>query len=109
MSYIRDEFKGISFSKKCLFIEGNPKPFTPEIFCGKPTYAGSSWCPLHHARVFQNSPFRHLITETENQSKAEVKELEIETTQEVEIKGLEIIETENTGIEEISEIDPVNE
>ena len=35
---------------RCRWVHGEPS--ANALFCGKPTKAGSSWCPEHHARVY---------------------------------------------------------
>lgn len=41
--------------RECGWVLGDPKD-PGRMCCGKPTEGGSSWCPEHHARVFQRPP-----------------------------------------------------
>lgn len=44
-----DDFRG------CRWIEGDPKPLRPGMFCCSPRIEGSSYCVEHHARTFRAS------------------------------------------------------
>jgi hypothetical protein len=36
----------------CRWIAGEPAPLRRDMFCGKPTRPGSSWCDTHHRIAF---------------------------------------------------------
>jgi hypothetical protein len=36
----------------CRWIEGDPSPLRPGMFCGFPVAAGESWCAKHRGVVF---------------------------------------------------------
>jgi hypothetical protein len=41
----------------CRWIEGDPSPLRPGMFCGFPVPSGESWCEKHRGVVFGgNSP-----------------------------------------------------
>jgi hypothetical protein len=41
----------------CRWIEGDPSPLHPGMFCGSPVRSGESWCEKHRGVVFGgNSP-----------------------------------------------------
>jgi hypothetical protein len=37
----------------CRWIEGEPQPLRPGMFCGQPVAAGESWCAAHRNIVFR--------------------------------------------------------
>jgi hypothetical protein len=39
----------------CRWIEGDPSPPRPGMFCGAPVAAGESWCAKHRSVVFGES------------------------------------------------------
>jgi hypothetical protein len=38
----------------CRWIEGEPQPLRPGMFCGLPVAAGESWCAAHRNVVFRD-------------------------------------------------------
>jgi hypothetical protein len=45
----------------CRWIEGDPSPLRPGMFCGSPVRSGESWCEKHRGVVFgQNLPAEFL-------------------------------------------------
>jgi hypothetical protein len=44
----------------CRWIEGDPSPLRPGMFCGFPVAAGESWCARHHGVVFGENLAVHI-------------------------------------------------
>ena len=36
----------------CRWIDGEPSPLRPGMFCGSPVRPGEAWCAVHHGRVW---------------------------------------------------------
>ena len=42
----------------CRWIEGEPSPVRPGMFCGSPVRPGEAWCAAHHGRVWSRGAGR---------------------------------------------------
>jgi hypothetical protein len=49
---VRDGTLSDADFRGCRWIEGDPSPLRPGMFCGCPVAAGESWCARHHGVVF---------------------------------------------------------
>lgn len=46
---------GIEDLRGCRWIEGEPKPLRPGMYCCQPTLPGSAWCREHYKRVWRRT------------------------------------------------------
>ena len=52
VSAVRDGALSDADFRGCRWIEGDPSPLRPGMFCGIPVRSGESWCPKHRGVVF---------------------------------------------------------
>ena len=52
VSAVRDGTLTDADFRGCRWIEGDPSPLRPGIFCGSPVPSGESWCEKHRGVVF---------------------------------------------------------
>ena len=61
VSAVRDGALTDADFRGCRWIEGDPSPLHPGMFCGFPVPSGESWCEKHRGVVFgENSPAESL-------------------------------------------------